>query len=167
MIIQGRAMKLGDNIDTDVILPGKYLVLTDPREIAKHALEGLDPSFPDKAKDGVVLVCGHNFGCGSSREHAPLALKYSGVRCIVGKSFARIFYRNSMNVGLAVIECNDAYATVNEGDEMKIDVEQGGIEDVTKDLKFKATPVPEFMIELILEGGLIPYLRKKVASQKN
>ena len=167
MIIQGRAMKLGDNIDTDVIVPGKYLVLTDPREIAKHALEGLDPNFPDKAKDGVVLVCGHNFGCGSSREHAPLALKYSGVRCIVGKSFARIFYRNSMNVGLALIECNDPYATVNEGDEMKIDVEQGGIEDVTKDLKFKATPVPEFMIELILEGGLIPYLRKKVASKKN
>ena len=167
MIIQGKAMKLGDNIDTDVILPGKYLVLTDPREIAKHALEGLDPSFPDKAKDGVVLVCGHNFGCGSSREHAPLALKYSGVRCIVGKSFARIFYRNAMNVGLAVIECNGAYATVNEGDEMKIDVEQGGVEDVTKDLKFKATPVPEFMIELILEGGLIPYLRKKVASEKN
>jgi len=167
MIIQGRAMKLGDNIDTDVILPGKYLVLTDPREIAKHALEGLDPGFPDKAKDGVVLVCGHNFGCGSSREHAPLALKYSGVRCIVGKSFARIFYRNSMNVGLAVIECNGAYEPVSEGDEMKIDVEHGGIEDVTKNLKFKATPVPEFMIELIFEGGLIPYLRKKVASEKN
>ena len=167
MIIHGRALKFGDNIDTDVILPGKYLVLTDPREIAKHALEGLDPSFPEKAKDGVVLVCGNNFGCGSSREHAPVALKYSGVRCVVAKSFARIFYRNSMNVGLAVIECDDAYATVNEGDEIKIDVEHGDVEDLTKKLKLRATPIPKFMIELILEGGLVPYLRKKVASKKN
>jgi 3-isopropylmalate/(R)-2-methylmalate dehydratase small subunit len=165
-IVEGKAAKFGDNVDTDVIFPGKYLVLTDPKEIGKHALEGLDPDFAEKAKKGTVLVVGDNFGCGSSREHAPLALKYAGVRCVIAKSFARIFYRNSINVGLAAIECNDAYDRIDDGDQMKIEIEQGEIVNLTKNLTLRATPLPDFIVNLLQEGGLVPYLKKQVASKK-
>jgi 3-isopropylmalate/(R)-2-methylmalate dehydratase small subunit len=165
-IIEGKAIKFGDNIDTDVIFPGKYLVLTDPREIGKHALEGIDPGFSGKAKEGVVLVAGDNFGCGSSREHAPLALKYSGVRCVIAKSFARIFYRNSINVGLAPIECVNAHSKIQDGDRINIDVESGDVVDLTKGFELKATPLPDFIVRLLLEGGLVPYLKSQIGSER-
>ena len=165
-IIEGKAVKFGDDVDTDVIFPGKYLVLTDPEEMGKHALEGLDAEFAEKAIDGVVLVVGDNFGCGSSREHAPVALKSSGVRCIIASSFARIFYRNAINVGLAAIECADAHERIDEGDHLKVDVETGEVADLTKGLKLKATPLPNFIVKLLLEGGLVPYLKKQVDSTR-
>ena len=165
MKIEGKAIKFGDNIDTDVIFPGKYLILTDLKEIGKHALEGIDPRFCEKAKDGVILVAGNNFGCGSSREHAPLALKYSGVRCVVAKSFARIFYRNSINVGLAPMECIEAYEKIDDGDQLMVNVERGEVIDVTKDLKLNATPLPDFIVQLLLKDGLVPHLKKLVESE--
>ena len=164
MKIEGKAIKFGDNIDTDVIFPGKYLILTDLKEIGKHALEGIDPRFCEKAKDGVILVAGNNFGCGSSREHAPLALKYSGVRCVVAKSFARIFYRNSINVGLAPMECIEAYEKIDDGDQLMVNVERGEVIDVTKDLKLNATPLPDFIVQL-LKDGLVPHLKELVESE--
>jgi len=164
--IEGKAIKFGDNIDTDVVFPGKYLILTDLKEIGKHALEGIDPGFHEKAKDGVILVAGDNFGCGSSREHAPLALKYSGVRCVVAKSFARIYYRNSINVGLAPIECIEAYEKIDDGDRLMINVERGEVIDVTKDLKLNATPLPDFIVQLLLKDGLVPHLKKLVESER-
>jgi len=165
MKIEGKAIKFGDNIDTDVIFPGKYLILTDLKEIGKHALEGIDPRFCEKAKDGVILVAGNNFGCGSSREHAPLALKYSGVRCVVAKSFARIFYRNSINVGLAPMECIEAYEKIDDGDQLMVNVERGEVIDVTKDLKLNATPLPDFIVQLLLKDGLVPHLKELVESE--
>jgi len=165
MKIEGKAIKFGDNIDTDVIFPGKYLILTDLKEIGKHALEGIDPRFYEKAKDGVILVAGNNFGCGSSREHAPLALKYSGVRCVVAKSFARIFYRNSINVGLAPMECIEAYEKIDDGDQLMVNVERGEVIDVTKDLKLNATPLPDFIVQLLLKDGLVPHLKELVESE--
>ena len=161
-MFEGKVIKFGDNIDTDVIFPGKYLVLTDPKEIGEHALEGIDPNFYDKARGGVVLVVGDNFGCGSSREHAPLALKYSGVRCVIGKSFARIFYRNSINVGLPPIECTEAHDKIDDGDRVKVNVEDGEITDMTKGLKLTTTPLPDFIIEMLMDGGLVPHLKKSL-----
>ena len=122
--INAKAVVFGNNIDTDVILPGKYLILVDPTELAEHALEGLDTTFTDKAKPGIVLVGGTNFGCGSSREQAPLALKHAGVKCIIAESFARIFYRNSINIGLPVIECKGISEAVKTGDEVAVDLEE-------------------------------------------
>jgi 3-isopropylmalate/(R)-2-methylmalate dehydratase small subunit len=165
-IVQGKAIKLGDDIDTDVIFPGKYLTLTDPNEIAKHALEGIETGFSERAKEGVVLVTGENFGCGSSREHAPLALKYSGVRCVIAKSFARIFYRNSINIGLAPIESTDVYDKIDDGDKVSVDVESGEILNVTRSLKLKATPLPDFIVRLLLDGGLVQHLRRQIKSER-
>ena len=162
MKITGKAVKFGDNIDTDVILPGKYLVLTDPHELAKHAMEGLDADFPAKAKKGVVLVGGKNFGCGSSREQAPLALKYSGVKCVLAESFARIFFRNAINIGLPVIECRGISAAVDNGDEVTVDFEGGTIQDVTKGRSFQVAKLPPFILEILEDGGLIEYLRREM-----
>src|SRR5512143_2196183 len=132
MKINAKVIKFGNNIDTDVILPGKWLSLIDPNELAKHAMEGLDPSFPQKAKGGVIVVGGKNFGCGSSREQAPLALKYAGVQCVLAESFARIFYRNSINIGLPVIECKGISQAFNEGDEVAVGLEEGKIQNLSK-----------------------------------
>ena len=162
MKVTGNALKFGDNIDTDVILPGKYLVLTDPHELAKHAMEGLDADFPAKAKKGVVLVGGKNFGCGSSREQAPLALKYSGVKCVLAESFARIFFRNAINIGLPVIECRGISAAVDNGDEVTVDFEGGTIQDVTKGRSFQVAKLPPFILEILEDGGLIEYLRREM-----
>ena len=162
MKVTGNALKFGDNIDTDVILPGKYLVLTDPHELAKHAMEGLDADFPAKAKKGVVLVGGKNFGCGSSREQAPLALKYSGVKCVLAESFARIFFRNAINIGLPVIECRGISAAVDNGDEVTVDFEAGTIQDVTKGKSFQVAKLPPFILEILADGGLIEYLRREM-----
>ena len=161
MKVSGSAIKFGNNIDTDVILPGKYLVLVDPYELAKHALEGLDPTFPDKAKKGVIIVGGKNFGCGSSREQAPLALKYSGVKCVIAESFARIFFRNAINIGLPVIECKSISASVSDDDELTVDFDAGKIENVTKGKSFQGLKLPLFIQEILSDGGLIQNLQRR------
>ncbi len=140
-IIKAKAIKFGNNIDTDVILPGKYLVLVDPCELGKHALESLDTKFVDKAKAGIIIIGGKNFGCGSSREQAPLALKYAGVKCVLAESFARIFYRNSINIGLPVIECKGISTAVNEGDEVSVDLEAGKIQNLTNKQTLQGTKI--------------------------
>lgn len=160
--VKGQAIKFGNNIDTDVILPGKYLVLVDPYELAKHALEGLDTAFPEKAKSGVILVGGKNFGCGSSREQAPLALKYAGVKCVLAESFARIFFRNSINIGLPVIECKGISDAVQTGDELKVDFEAGKIENTSNGKKFQVEKLPPFIIEILADGGLIENLHRRL-----
>jgi 3-isopropylmalate/(R)-2-methylmalate dehydratase small subunit len=162
MKVTGTAMKFGDNVDTDVILPGKYLVLIDPNDLAKHAMEGLDADFPAKAKKGIVVVGGKNFGCGSSREQAPLALKYSGVKCVLAESFARIFFRNAINIGLPAIECKGISAAVDNGDEITVDFEAGTIQDVTKGKSFQVAKLPPFILEILADGGLIEYLRREM-----
>ena len=162
MKIKGPAIKFGNNIDTDVILPGKYLVLVDPYELAKHALESLDPAFPEKAKKGVIVVGGKNFGCGSSREQAPLALKYAGVKCVLAESFARIFFRNAINIGLPVIECKGISTEVETGDEIAVDVEAGKIENISRGKKFQVDKLPPFILEILADGGLIENLRRRL-----
>jgi len=163
MIITGKAVKVGDHINTDVILPGKYLVFIDPEELAKHALEGLDPNFPEKAKSGVVLVAGKNFGCGSSREQAPIALKHANVKCVVADSFARIFYRNAINIGLPVVEYKEIANKVSEGDQLVVDLAAGVIKDLTLNQTWQVKPIPKFLLEILTAGGLIEHLKKRIA----
>jgi len=162
MKVSGPAIKFGKNIDTDVILPGKYLVLVDPYNLAKHALEGLDPDFPDKAKKGVIIVGGKNFGCGSSREQAPLALKYSGVKCVIAESFARIFFRNAINIGLPVIECEGISAAVEDNDELTVDFEAGTVQNLSKGKSFQVVKLPPFILDILSDGGLIENLRRRM-----
>jgi 3-isopropylmalate/(R)-2-methylmalate dehydratase small subunit len=162
MKVTGTAVKFGDNVDTDVILPGKYLVLIDPHELAKHAMEGLDIEFPEKAKKGLIVVGGKNFGCGSSREQAPLAMKYAGVKCVLAESFARIFFRNAINIGLPVIEHKGISTAVNNGDEIAVDFEAGTIQNLTKGKSFQAAKLPPFILEILADGGLIENLRRRL-----
>lgn len=162
MKVKGTAIKFGDNVDTDVILPGKYLVLIDPKELAKHAMAGLDEDFPEKARKGVVVVGGKNFGCGSSREQAPLALKYAGVQCVLAESLARIFFRNAINIGLPVIEAKGIAAAVDDGDVLEVDFEAGKVQNVTKKKSLQATKLPPFIVEILADGGLIENLRKRM-----
>ena len=157
--IFGKAVKFGDNVNTDVIIPGKYLEFIDPEELGKHAMEGLDPKFPQKAKDGVILIGGKNFGCGSSREQAATALKSAGVRCVLAESFARIFYRNAINVGLPALECIGISKKVDEGDLISVDLRSGKVENQTIGTTLKASPLPQFILSLLEEGGLIPHVR--------
>ena len=160
--INAKAVVFGNNIDTDVILPGKYLILVDPFDLAKHALEGLDTDFINKAKPGVILIGGKNFGCGSSREQAPLALKYSGVKCVIAESFARIFFRNAINIGLPVIECKGISTAVKNGDELAVDFEAGKIENISNGKKFQVEKLPSFILEILTDGGLIENLRRRM-----
>jgi 3-isopropylmalate/(R)-2-methylmalate dehydratase small subunit len=145
-----------------VILPGKYLVLIDPKELAKHAMAGLDTAFPEKAKKGVVVVGGKNFGCGSSREQAPLALKYAGVQCVLAESFARIFFRNAINIGLPAIEAKGVAAAVEEGDMLEADFEAGKMQNTSKKKNLQANKLPPFIVEILSDGGLIENLRKRM-----
>lgn len=161
-MMQGKAIKYGDNIDTDVIIPARFLNTSDPKELAQHCMEDLDKEFKNKVKEGDILVVGENFGCGSSREHAPLAIKASGISCIIAKSFARIFYRNAINIGLPILESREAVDGIEEGDIVSVDVDNGIIRNVTKGTEFKAQPFPEFIKEIIKYGGLINYVREKV-----
>ena len=138
------------------------MTLVDPYELAKHALGGLDPAFPEKAKNGVIVVGGKNFGCGSSREQAPLALKYAGVKCVLAESFARIFFRNAINIGLPVIECKGISAAVEMGDELAVDFEAGKVENVSKGKKFQVEKLPPFILEILADGGLIENLRRRM-----
>ncbi|SJZ34588.1 3-isopropylmalate dehydratase small subunit [Selenihalanaerobacter shriftii] len=162
MKLKGQTWKYGDDIDTDVIIPARYLNTSDPSELAKYCLEDLDEDFVDKMTEGDVIVAEKNFGCGSSREHAPLAIKASGVSCVIAKSFARIFYRNSINIGLPILESEDAVEGIEEGDQVEVEVESGEIKNLTKDEVYQAEPFPEFMQEIIESGGLIKYVAKKV-----
>ncbi|MGB9853282.1 MAG: 3-isopropylmalate dehydratase small subunit [Candidatus Bathyarchaeales archaeon] len=165
MIISGKAVKFGDNVDTDVILPAKYMTFIDPNELARHAMEGLDPTFNAKAKNGVILVAGKNFGCGSSREQAPLALKYAGVKCVLAESFARIFYRNAINIGLPAVECPDIPSKVEEGDELTVNLEKGIIKNQSKNTVLRATELPPFILDLLLNGGLIENLQRRLGKK--
>jgi 3-isopropylmalate/(R)-2-methylmalate dehydratase small subunit len=160
MEIRGKALKYGDDVNTDVIIPGKFLVLTDPRELAKHAMEGLDLKFSKKVEERRIIVAGKNFGCGSSREQAPIALKYVGVKCIIADSFARIFYRNAVNIGLPVLECEGVTTKIEEGDELYINLESGLIKNISREVELNADPVPKFLLD-IMEKGLVRYMREK------
>lgn len=160
MEIRGKVIKYGDDVNTDVIIPGKFLTSTDPKELAAHAMEGLDPEFQRRVKEKNIIVAGRNFGCGSSREQAPIALKYAGVQCVLAESFARIFYRNAINIGLPVLECGGISAKVRDGDELRVSLGAGLVEDVSLGLRFKAMPVPDFLME-IMEKGLVEYIKTR------
>lgn len=154
MELKGKVFKYGNDVDTDVIIPARFLVTSDPNELKTHCFEDLDKDFVNKVESGDIVVAGTNFGCGSSREHAPIALKASGVSCVVAKSFARIFYRNAINIGLPILEC-DLSNKVNAGDILRINLKDGVITDVTTGDAFKAKPFPEFIIDIIRRGGLM------------
>ncbi|HEY2667615.1 MAG TPA: 3-isopropylmalate dehydratase small subunit [Actinomycetota bacterium] len=162
--LRGKVHRLGANVDTDVIIPARYLNTTDPAELAKHCLEDLDPTFPLRVRQGDVIVADENFGSGSSREHAPVAIKGAGIACVVASTFARIFYRNSINVGLPIVECREIVEITREGDELEIDLVSGKITNLTRDVTAAAVPFPEFMRAIIEAGGLVPYLRDKLAA---
>jgi len=161
-MMQGKAIKYGDNIDTDVIIPARYLNTSDPQELAQHCMEDLDKEFKNKVQEGDILVVGENFGSGSSREHAPIAIKASGISCIIAKSFARIFFRNAINIGLPILECKEAVDGIEEGDIVLVDTDSGIIKNLTKGTEFKAQPFPDFIKEIMKYGGLINYVREKV-----
>jgi 3-isopropylmalate dehydratase small subunit len=162
-IIQGRVWKFGDDIDTDAIIPARYLNTSDPAEMAKHCMEDADPEFPGKVRQGYIVVAGRNFGCGSSREHAPLALKTAGVTAVVAESFARIFYRNAIGIGLPIFEAPEAAKALATGDEARIDPVAGEVTLVETGQTFKSAPFPEFMQSIIELGGIIPYVRQRLA----
>lgn len=162
MELQGRTWKFGADVDTDAIIPARYLNTSDPQELAKHCMEDADPDFPNKVGEGDIIVADKNFGCGSSREHAPICIKAAGVSCVVAPSFARIFYRNAINIGLPLFESQEASERIAEGDIIKVDVATGLITNVTKNEQYQATPFPESMRQLINAGGLINYIREKV-----
>ncbi|MBO4236009.1 MAG: 3-isopropylmalate dehydratase small subunit [Firmicutes bacterium] len=160
MNAKGKAYKFGDNIDTDVIIPARYLNSQDPKELAMHCMEDIDKDFSKKINSGDLVVAGENFGCGSSREHAPIALKAAGISCVIAKSFARIFYRNSINIGFPILECPEACDAISNGDIVEIDYESGIIKDITTGASFKATPFPDFIRNIIEKGGLLKSIGK-------
>jgi len=161
MKIEGRVWKFGSDVDTDAIIPARYLNQSDPKELAKHVMEEERPEFLREVKKGDILLADKNFGCGSSREHAPLALKAAGVSCIIAKTFARIFYRNSLNLGLPLLESPEASEGIKDGDRVQVNLSTGDIYDLTQKKKFFAKPIPAFMQELLKDGGLIRHLRKR------
>lgn len=161
----GRAHVYGDNVDTDVIIPARYLTTIDPGELAPHALEDLDPGFAARVRPGDVLVAGRNFGCGSSREHAPVALKGTGIAAVVAASFARIFFRNAINTGLPIVVCPRAAAEIAGGDEVSVDVGSGTVVDETTGRTFQGEPLPGFVMEIVRAGGLVPYVRARVGAR--
>lgn len=162
MLLKGRTWKFGDDIDTDAIIPARYLNTSEPEELAKHCMEDADPEFPNKVNKGDIIIAGKNFGCGSSREHAPIAIKAAGVSCVIAKSFARIFYRNSINIGLPILEAPEAAEAIKEGSEVEVDVAKGEIKDLTTGITYKAAPFPDFMRQIIAAGGLINYVAERV-----
>lgn len=161
MNVKGKAIKYGDNVDTDVIIPARYLNTSDPAELAKHCMEDLDESFTERVKPGDIMAAGKNFGCGSSREHAPIALKASGISCVIVATFARIFFRNAINIGLPIIECPEAANDIEDGDEVSVDFDTGTIINYTKNRTYEASFFPDFLQELISSGGLIEYVKAR------
>jgi len=166
--LKGKAWKFGADIDTDQIIPARYLNTSDPKELAKHCMEDADPEFVKKMKPGDIIVADKNFGCGSSREHAPIAIKTAGISCVIAKSFARIFYRNSFNMGLPIVECPEAADVIKEGDEVEVDLGSGEIKIIKSQISnlksqiFHAQPIPPFMQELLNTGGLMEWVKKKI-----
>ena len=165
MNAHGTVHKYGDHVDTDVIIPARYLASQNHQELASHCMEDIDKTFVTKVKDGDIMVAGVNFGCGSSREHAPLAIKACGVKCVIAPSFARIFYRNAINIGLAILECPAASAGIDDGDEVSVDFDTGVITNVTKGETYQAEPFPPFIKDMIAKGGLMASLKAKEAAQ--
>lgn len=155
----GTAHKFGDNIDTDVIIPARYLTSANPDDLAQFCMQDIDPDFTEKMKKGDIIVAGSNFGCGSSREHAPIAIKAAGVSCVIAETFARIFYRNAINIGLAILECPEAAKAISMGDEVEVDYDSGTIFNKTTGESFKAAPFPPFIQKIINSGGLLNYLK--------
>ena len=161
MKAQGKILKYGDNVDTDVIIPARYLNSFDAKELASHAMVDIDPTFVDRLEPGDIMVAGSNFGCGSSREHAPLALKTAGVSCVIARSFARIFYRNSINIGFPILECPQAADDISEGDQVEVDFDSGIIRNLTKNREYKAQAFPPFLQKMIEANGLVNYVNAK------
>jgi len=165
MRIKSRVIKYGDDINTDVIFPGRYLAITEPEEMARHAMEDLDKDFFEKIKERKIIVAGKNFGCGSSREQAAICLKYAGVEAIVAKSFARIFFRNAINQGLPIIESEEASENIDDNDEIEIDLDRGVIKNLSKNETYSFKPLPEFIQEILNAGGLLNHIKKKLSSK--
>jgi 3-isopropylmalate/(R)-2-methylmalate dehydratase small subunit len=161
MTIRGTIWKFGNDVDTDAIIPARYLNTSDPEELARHCMEDADPEFVRKMKPGDIILAGKNFGCGSSREHAPIAIKGAGVGLVIAESFARIFYRNAFNIGLPILESAQAAAEIREGDEVQVDIEAGVIIDHTAQKRYQANAIPPFMRQLLEAGGLVPYVRRQ------
>jgi 3-isopropylmalate/(R)-2-methylmalate dehydratase small subunit len=162
--LKGKVFKYGADVNTDVIIPARYLNVSDPDELAKHCMEDIDADFLKKVKPGDIIMATTNFGCGSSREHAPLAIKTAGISCVIAKSFARIFFRNAINIGLPLLECAAAVESTDSGDILEVDLVKGKIKNITKGKTFTAKPYPDFMSELIAAGGLVEYTKKRLAS---
>ena len=160
-MVTGKVYKYGNNVDTDVIIPARYLNAPSPEELAKHCMEDIDPGFAAASHDGDIMIGGWNFGCGSSREHAPIAIQASGVACVIAASFARIFYRNAINIGFPILECPEAAEAIRSGDTVTVDYDTGVITDETTGRRFQAAAFPPFINNIIQEGGLLPYLKKK------
>ncbi|HOA82722.1 MAG TPA: 3-isopropylmalate dehydratase small subunit [Thermodesulfovibrio thiophilus] len=165
MKIRGRVWKFGDNIDTDAIIPARYLNTSDEKELAKHVMEDADRDFPSKVKPGDIIIAGKNFGCGSSREHAPIAIKAAGIKAVVAKSFARIFFRNSFNIGLPIFEVPDLIDETKKGDEIEIDMDTGEVINLTTGKKYTTKPIPSFMQELINFGGLVEWTKNRLSKE--
>lgn len=165
MNAHGTVHKYGDHVDTDVIIPARYLASQNHQELASHCMEDIDKTFVTKVKDGDIMVAGVNFGCGSSREHAPIAIKASGISCVIAANFARILYRNAINIGLAILECPAASAGIDDGDEVSVDFDTGVITNVTKGETYQAEPFPPFIKDMIAKGGLMASLKAKEAAQ--
>lgn len=161
MQTKGKVFKYNDNVDTDVIIPARYLNTSNAQELAKHCMEDIDQTFTQRVEKGDIIVAGKNFGCGSSREHAPLVIKECGTGCVIAKSFARIFYRNAINIGLPILECSEAADEINADDEVSIDFDTGIITDMTTGKTYKAEPFPEFIQSIIKKGGLLASLKKE------
>ncbi len=162
MILKGKVHKYGNDVNTDVIIPARYLNVSDPDELAEHCMEDIDPTFITNVKPGDIIVAGSNFGCGSSREHAPLAIKTSGVACVIAQSFARIFFRNAIDIGLPLLECSVASNEIEAGDKLEIDITNGKIDDISRHKTFLAKPYPDFMTRIINAGGLINYTKNNL-----
>ena len=165
MFVQSTVIRYGDHVDTDVIIPARYLNTTDPAELAAHCMEDLDSDFKRKSETSRIIVAGRNFGCGSSREHAPLVIKVSGISCVIAETFARIFYRNAINIGLPIIECPEAAKDIRDGDEVEVDFDSGIIEDRTTGERFTAAPFPPFIQKIIAVGGIENFVREKIAGK--
>ena len=165
MNFEGKAFRYGRDVDTDVIIPARYLNTSDPQELAKHCMEDLDATFVERVQPGDIIVADENFGCGSSREHAPISIKAAGIDAVIAKSFARIFYRNAINTGLAIMECPEAVDAISDGDTVKVDTESGTITDVTTGETFQAQPFPEFIAEIIQSGGLVNRWKDKLGKE--
>jgi 3-isopropylmalate/(R)-2-methylmalate dehydratase small subunit len=165
-MLKGKVHKYGANVDTDAIIPARYLNVSDPDQLAGHCMEDIDKDFINRVEPGDIIMATTNFGCGSSREHAPIAIKAAGVSAIIAKSFARIFFRNAINIGLPLLESDEAVNTTDNGDILEVDLARGNIKNVTKELEFKAKPYPDFMAQLIADGGLIEHTKKRISRRR-